>query len=52
MIPSQMAMTPTSGNAIFMTAVSAISKAPLVISGSFPVKPPTSTATSRNASQM
>ena len=52
MIPSQIAITPTSGSAIFITASLAVSNAPVVIAGSFPVKPPTSTATRRKASQI
>jgi len=45
-------MIPTSGSAILMTADSAVSNAPLVNSGSFPEKPPTRTATTRNESQI
>ena len=52
MIPSQIAITPMSGSAIFITAIFAVSKAPVVICGSLPVKPPTSTAIRRKASQM
>src|SRR5829696_1209101 len=52
MIPRKITQIPTSGSATFITALSAVSKAPLVISGSFPVKPPTTTATTTKASQI
>ena len=50
--PSQSAMMPTSGRAIFITAVSAIWNAPLVTSASRPVAPPMSTANMTSPSQM
>ena len=52
MIPSQIAIIPINGSAIFITANSEVSKAPLVTAGSLPEKPPTITATMRNVNQM
>ena len=51
-MPSQTAMSPTSGNAMFITASFAVVNAPSVIASSRPVNPPTSTAVSTRASQM
>ena len=52
MIPSQMAHTPSSGSATFITAFSAPVKPPSIICGSLPVRPATTTATMSMASQM
>ena len=51
MTPNHKAMMPASGRAIFMTAISAIWKAPSVTSRKRPVAPPIKTAKVTNASQ-